>query len=240
MSNAILVPGTRHKEYFISLGASPDKIFLFPNASNITIKEKDHLLKEKIKEELGIKNNKIILYVGRLVERKGVQYLIKAFAELKKERKDVDLIIVGRGEYQKKLECLSKNLNIIENINFMGYVDDEFLPAFYLMSNLCVVPSSKEDAWVFIVNEAMYFEKPVIATDNVGSAIDMIKNGLNGYIVPSKDVNSLYEAMKKIVSDSDLERKMGKQSKMIIEEGFTYEHMEKGFKNVIEYVLKNK
>lgn len=240
MSDAILVPGTKHKEYFISLGASPSKIFLFPNTSNIAINENDYIFKEKLKEKLEIKDNKIVLYVGRLVERKGVQYLIKAFTKLRMERKYVDLIIIGRGEYGKKLELLCKNLNIRDNVYFMGYVKDEFLPAFYLLSNVCVVPSSKEDAWVLVLNEAMYFGKPVIATDNVGGAFDMIKEGINGYIVPAKDVNALCEAMKKILSDSDLEKKMRENSKKIIEEGFTYEHMVKGFKNAIEHVLRNK
>ena len=240
MSSAILVPGTKHKEYFISLGASPDKIFLFPNASNITTKESDYILKEKLKEKLELKDKKIILYIGRLVERKGVQDLMKAFSKLRIEQTDVDLIIVGRGEYQKKLELLCNNLNIRDKVHFMGYVEDEFLPAFYLMSNVCVVPSSEVDAWVLVLNEAMYFGKPVIASNNVGGAFDLIKNDINGYMVPSRDADALCEAMKKILSNSDFERHMGKQSKMIIEEGFTYEHMVKGFKNAIEYVLRNK
>jgi len=240
MSDAILVPGTKHKEYFISLGASPEKIFLFPNASNITIKESDYIFKEKLKENLKLKDNKIILYIGRLVERKGVQDLIKAFSRLRIEITDVDLIIVGRGEYRKKLELICKDLNITDKVHFMGYVEDEFLPAFYLISNICIVPSSVEDAWVLVLNEAMFFGKPVIATDNVGGAFDLIKDGINGYMVPAKDVNALCDAMKKVLKDSDLERQMGKQSKMIIEKGFTYEHMVKGFKNAIEYVIKNK
>lgn len=240
MSSAILVPGTKHKEYFISLGASPDKIFLFPNASNITIKESDHISKEKLIEKLKINDKKIVLYIGRLVERKGVQDLIRAFSKLIMERKDVDLIIVGRGEYGKKLESLCKNLNIMNYVHFMGYVEDEFLPAFYLMSNVCVVPSSVEDAWVLVLNEAMYFGKPVIATDNVGGAFDMIKDGVNGYVVPARDADVLCDAMKKILSDSNLEIKMGEKSKKIIEDGFTYEHMVKGFKNAIEYSLSNK
>lgn len=238
MSNAILVPGTRHKEYFVSLGASPDKIFLFPNASNITIKENDYIYKERLKQELGIKDKKIILYVGRLVERKGVQYLIKAFAKLKIEQKDVDLIIIGKGDYETKLRSLCKELNIGDNVHFIGYIENEFLSSFYLNCNICVAPSSQEEAWVFVVNEAMYCAKPVIVTQSVGSAFDMIQDGVNGYIVPAKNVNALYESMKKILSDPDLEKKMGEKSKKIIKEGFTYEHMVKGFMNAIEYVSK--
>ena len=238
-SGAIIVPGTKHKEYFVSLGASPEKVSIMPNVSNISVKEENYRNKEKLKEELNIGNKKVVLYVGRLVKRKGVDYLIKAFAKLRKERDDVVLIIIGRGECGDELELLSKNLNIEDSVYFMGYVEDELLPAYYLLCNVCVVPSityDTADPWVFIVNEAMYFGKPVIASDAVGAAFDMIKDGVNGFIVPEKDSDALYSAMKKILSDPDLEKKMGEESKRIIEEGFRYGNMVDGFKEAIEYV----
>lgn len=156
------------------------------------------------------------MYVGRLVKRKGVDYLIKAFAKLKNEINDVVLIIIGRGECRDELELLAKNLNIEDSVYFMGYVEDELLPAYYLLCNICVVPSityGMADPWVLVVNEAMYFGKPVIATDAVGAAFDMVKDGENGFMVPEKDSEALYEAMKKILSDPELEEKWGKNQK---------------------------
>ena len=96
------------------------------------------------------------------------------------------------------------------------------------------------DPWVFIVNEAMYFGKPVIATDAVGAAYDMIEEGENGFMVPEKDADALYKAMRKILSDPELEKKMGQESKRIIEEGFRYEYMVGGFRKTMEYVLEKK
>ena len=94
------------------------------------------------------------------------------------------------------------------------------------------------DPWVFIINEAMHFGKPVVATDAVGAAFDMIENGKNGFIVPEKDDNALFIAMKKILFDSELEKSMGKSSSEIIESSFKYKNMVKGFKNGVNYVLK--
>ena len=242
-SDTFLVPGTRHKKYFVSLGASPDKVFIMPNVSNISVKESDYGRKEKLKEELDIGTKKVVLYIGRLRKRKGVEYLIKAFAKLRKEIGDSVLIIVGRGECRDELELLVKNLNIEDSVYFKGYVEDELLPAYYLLCDVCVVPSityGMGDPWVFIVNEAMYFGKPVIATDAVGAAFDMIKDGENGYMVPEKDSDALYSAMKKILSDPELEKKMGEESRRIIEEGFRYGNMLNGFKEAIEYVIKEK
>jgi glycosyltransferase involved in cell wall biosynthesis len=238
-SDAFLVPGKRHKKYFVSLGASPDNIFIMPNVSNISVKEEDHKNKEKLKEDLNIGTKKVVLYVGRLRKRKGVEYLVKGFAKLRKDRGNIALIIIGRGECRAELELLSKNLNINDSVYFMGYVEDKLLPAYYLLCDVCVVPSityGMGDPWVFIVNEAMYFGKPVIATDAVGAAFDMIKDGENGFVVPERDSNALYNAIKKILSDPGFEKKMGEESKRIIEEGFRYGNMTNGFKEAVEYV----
>jgi len=103
-SDAILVPGTKHKEYFVSLGASPDKVFIMPYASNIIIKEEDYKEEKKLRGRFDIGTKKVILYVGRLIKQKGVEYLIEAFSKLRKERDDVTLIIAGEGEiFRKKL-----------------------------------------------------------------------------------------------------------------------------------------
>ncbi|KKH59373.1 hypothetical protein DU74_02225 [Methanosarcina mazei] len=242
-SDGILVPGTIHKKYFISLGALPENIFIVPNASNISVKETDKLNREILNEKIGAKNKKVILYVGRLKKRKGIEYLIKAFAKLKGDSQDIVLIIVGRGESDDELKALSKTLGIGDSVYFAGYVEDELLPAFYLLCNICVVPSityGMGDPWVFIVNEAMYFGKPLIATDAVGAAFDMILNGKNGFMVPEKDVDALYQSMNYILADPELEREMGIKSKEIIEQKYLYENMINGLNEAIECTIKKR
>jgi glycosyltransferase involved in cell wall biosynthesis len=242
-SEAMLVPGTKHREHVLSSGASPDRVFIMPNASNLIASEKHYQDKQKLKEKLHIGAKKVVLYAGRLVKRKGVEYLIEAFSKLRKEADDIVLIIVGEGECRGELELKSKVLNIEDHVYFAGSVDNSQLPPYYLLCDVCVVPSTTYgmgDPWVFVVNEAMHCGKPVIATDAVGAAFDMIKNGQNGFVVPERDSNALYEAMKMILSDPGLQEEMGKQSKRIIEEGFTYEHMVEGFMKALNHVLENK
>lgn len=251
--------GTKQKEYFMSLRVSENRIFISPFLSDIPSKSFDfkklQQKKEKIKKELGIKNKKVILCVARLIKRKGVDYLIKAFAKLKKEKEDVSLVIVGGEDYPglpkfmpkffrgvefygTELKTLCKTLNISESVHFVGYVKSDDLHSYYLLCDLLVYPSiatSYADTGCLPVSDAMYFGKPVISTDVVGFAYDLIKNDVNGFVVEERDVDALYGAIKKIISDPDLERKMGMESKRIIEEGFTYEHMVKGVKDAIEY-----
>jgi glycosyltransferase involved in cell wall biosynthesis len=96
----------------------------------------------------------------------------------------------------------------------------------------------KADIWVRAVNDAMGAGKPVIATDVVGAAFDMVKSGINGFIVPEKDSDALYKAIKKIISEPELAKRMGEKSKRILEQGFTYEHMIKGFMKAVVSVNK--
>lgn len=239
-SDAMVVPGSKHREFVISLGARPDGVFVSPNASNIIIKGDDVQKKEQLKKRLGIGTKKVILYVGRLVKQKGVDYLIEAFSKLTKERDDVILIIVGEGESRSELELLSKNLGIGDSIYFTGFVLNRELPPYYLLCDICVMPSItyiQAEVWGRTVNDAMSAGKPIIATDAVGAAFDMVKDGINGFMVPEQDSEALYEAMKAILSNPGLAKRMGEEAKRTVKQGFEYEHMINGFGKAVDAVL---
>jgi glycosyltransferase involved in cell wall biosynthesis len=232
--DAIVPTGTKSKEYFIELGANPNKIFMIFNASKIdTMATKEEV--NDLRKSLEIVNKKVILYVGRLIKGKKTDILIKAFYKLKQEHNNSCLIIVGEGECKKEFQNISKELNIENDVLFLGRINNKDLPVYYSLCNIFVLPSSAEP-WGLVLNEAMQFGKPVIATDGVGAAYDLIKDGVNGFIVQKKNINALYNAMEKILSDPELEKEMGEESKKIIEEGFTYENMVEGFRMAIEYV----
>ena len=89
-----------------------------------------------------------------------------------------------------------------------------------------------------VLNEAMYFGKPVIATETVGAAYDLIKDGGNGFIVLEKDVQALNMALLKIINDNELRKSMGRMSKKIIEEGYKWSDMVKGFEKAIAFCTK--
>jgi glycosyltransferase involved in cell wall biosynthesis len=234
-ADAILVPGSKHREFFIKLGTSPDKIFIMPNVSNLVLKDDDYSNRDKIIKELELENKKIILFVGRLIPLKGVQYLLKAFHKLLKKMDNAVLVVVGNGECMEELKEISRKLNIENKVYFPGNVDNEMLGAYYLLSNVFVLPSittHHADACPLVVNEAMYFSKPVITSDAVGTTF-MIEEGVNGFVVPERDSEAMYESLYKILKDPKLVEKMGKASKKLIEEKFTYQNMIDGFKKAI-------
>jgi glycosyltransferase involved in cell wall biosynthesis len=238
ISSAIVLPGTKHREYFLSLGSNPEKIFLMPNVSNQTIQKEDYNKTAQLKEKMNLKNKKIVLYVGRLIKRKGIQYLLSALSQL--ENEDLVLLIVGSGEYETELKNRVQELGLADKVIFTGNIPQENLVFYYLMSDLVVVPSITYgigDPWVLVLNEAMYFKKPVIATEAVGAACDMIKDNENGFIVPEKDADALAQSMVKILEDNDLKLEMGQKSYEIIQNKFRYHNMVNGFKQAVEYSL---
>ena len=228
-ADAILVPGTLHKDYFHEkMGVSEENIFIMPNVSNIEgkcdITQKDHDVKK-------------ILYVGRLIKRKGVKYLLEAFEDL--NLSNCELIIVGSGSEESNLKRYVCDNNI-ENVFFKGKIDNEELEEYYNESNVVVVPSINEgmgDPWVFVLNEAMYYYNPIIATTAVGAAPDMIKG--NGFIVNEKDSKALSKVIKDILTDENLEKDMQIRSKEIIDNEFQYSNMVNAFNNAIKKVKKN-
>jgi glycosyltransferase involved in cell wall biosynthesis len=227
----------------VALGARPDKVFIMPYASNIVFKEADYKEARRIRESLNIASKKVIFFVGRLVDQKGVNYLLEVFAMIRKERDDVALLIVGDGEAKAKLEAQAADLGVKDSARFVGFQSNEKLAAYYLAGDICAVPSitlGQADVWVRTVNDAMQAGKPVVATSAVGASFDMIEEGENGFIVPERDGAALYQALKKLVVSPELAKKMGEKSKLIVEQRFEYPQMIDGFSRAIEAVLDGK
>lgn len=237
--DSIVVPGSLSKAYHVKIGANPEKIFFAPNiVNNEQFIKNCHNFKAKkndFKKELGFENKKIILYVGQLIERKGVEYLISAYEKLKDEEENIALVIVGDGNFKDRLEAIC-NDNNIEDVYFKGWVSEEQKILFYTISDLFVFPTLK-DVWGLVVNEAMCCGLPVISTKAAGSSVDMIITGENGYIVDPKDEKQIYFTMKDVLLDEIKQGKMGKKSIEIINNKFTTDSMVNGFVLAIQFAL---
>lgn len=124
------------------------------------------------------------LYVGRLVEVKNLKLLIEAFNENGKP-----LTIVGQGRQEHELKAMAHG-----NIVFCGFVDNERLGEVYQNHDVFVLPS-KYEPWGLVVEEALYWGLPVIASDKVGSSVDMVKDLNTGLVFESKNIASLQDAI---------------------------------------------
>ncbi len=236
-ADAIVVPGSKAREFVISNYAYPGSVFIAPNASNV-INDTDLVSYEhELKKKLGIEGKKVVLYLGRLVERKGVSILIKAFFKLQSDVNDTFLVVVGEGKDRINLERLCAELKL-DNVIFTGYVDDKYKGPYYSLADVFVLPSVKHtgEVWDLVLNEAMSFAKPIVSTTAAGSSYDLVMNSVNGYMVKEGDVHDLYKAIKTLLMDSEKAKKMGLESKKIIKERFSIDHMVEGFTRAINYV----
>jgi glycosyltransferase involved in cell wall biosynthesis len=196
----------------------------------------------KIRKELGIGEKKVIFYLSRIIEVKGLDYLVKAFSRLERERDDVFLVIGGTGDLKSKVQKLRDSLEV-KNVKFVGpIIDPTIKQALYSVCSVFVLPSISmpysapcNDGWGLVINEAMSMGKPVITTTAVGAADDLVINGVNGIVVKEKNVDDLYNALRRMISDDKMLRRMGSIAKETVYTKFTYDRQVEGIMNAIHY-----
>jgi glycosyltransferase involved in cell wall biosynthesis len=147
---------------------------------------------------------RVVLYVGRLVEFKGVEYLIKAFGVVERELQSVHLLVAGLGPLRRSLENLTARIGL-KSCTFLGNVSDEEKVYLYSRCSMVVVPSiitkkeSEGGNGPVVILEALSAGKPVITTTAAGSNADFIRNGVNGFVVAQKDVSALADRIKYLI-----------------------------------------
>lgn len=214
-----IVPGKASFEYLLSLGAEAKKIWIAPNAVDndyfTWAGDKYREIKELFRQSKGYPKRNI-LYVGHLIEEKGILDLLRAFQNLLAEYSDLGLLLVGNGKQAGQYREFCK-INHIKNVFFVGFVHQEDLPVYYAMADVFVSPTHS-DTWGLVLNEAMACKLPVISSDVAGAAGDLILNGENGYIFKKGDIQGLSNYLKEILSDEQKRNRMGQRSFEIIQD----------------------
>lgn len=243
-ADAIVVYGEHVKRYLVGLGVKAEKVFIAAHAVDNGLYSRLVSEEEKaaLRERLALPSApKVVLYLGRLEESKGLGYLIEAFAML--PRDDTVLIIVGDGSWRARLEAQSHRSRLSGRVRFAGYVPPEETLPYYALADVFVLPSitvrTGKEPWGLVVNEAMNQGVPVVATDAVGAAAGgLVQDGVNGFVVPERDSVALSQAIKRILDDGELRRRMSRNARRVIA-GWDNERMVKGFRQAIEYALGN-
>jgi glycosyltransferase involved in cell wall biosynthesis len=237
--DAIVVEGTPQKKHLKNFNVPDEKIFF----SNHCSLDYSRFESKNLKQKLNIGKGLVILYLGRIIERKGLDVLIKAFSVIERERNDVFLVICGDGDFRSFCEDLVGQLRI-KNVFFLGTVPEEEIASYFRTADIFVLPSCskphqkiKVEGWGLVINEALSMGTPVVTTNVVGAARDLVKNGVNGYIVKNGDVNELYLALRMILEDEKLRKTMGSNSRRIFESFNDFDKMFEGFRRAIDYVI---
>lgn len=195
-----------------------------------------------IRKKLNIPdNNLIVLGVGRLVAKKGFKYLIKAIPTILKVNKNITFVIIGEGDQRKLLENLLKKLDLEKSVKLPGWAKYDELIYYYNVCDAFILPSVRDeegnldDQSVSVV-EAMACSKPVITTDFPGYKIVM-RNSKNGYLVPEKDAQKMSQAIIKLISSPKLRNDMGKTSREIVLNHFSWNSIGKEYTLLFEKLL---
>ena len=168
----------------------------------------------------------LVLFVGRLVERKGVDYLLRA-VRLVHEQRRVELAIVGDGPERERWMKLAVDLGIDGGVEFAGLVDEGSLAAYYRRCRLFCLPAvhdrrgDTEGQGVVLV-EAMSFRKPIVAS-RVGGIPDVVEEGKNGILVPEKDPRALSRAILSLLEDDGMAREMGERGYIMYRERYHWD-----------------
>lgn len=231
-ADVIFSVGKKNKEYFLSNGINEQKIVWLPDSSETPkCKFVDIRKKYQIPD-----NSKIILYLGRLLRQKGVSYLIKAVASLPIEvKRNVYLLIAGDGEDLQRCKSIVYSLNLY-NVCFAGLVDPSIRGNYFSQCDIFVYPvtyyKGTVDVWGLTLNEAIQHGKILIATDAVGSAYELIVEGINGYRVKPEDSKELCEALLKAMKLIGTQRANEKNEEL--KNKFNYNNMAVSYINSIQ------
>jgi glycosyltransferase involved in cell wall biosynthesis len=219
-SNKIIALTPSQAKILIKLGADPNKLSIIPNGLDLNkFQIADNMENFNIKYRAFGK--KLILYVGSLIPRKGLYYLIKAMSYVKS---DANLLIVGdsiQGSHHYK--DIVKRLVFeekLKNIIFLGRLSNQELSKLYNNVDLFILPSLSEGLPLTLL-EAMAYRKCVLAT-NIPGNLDVIKNNQNGMLFNAGDFLDLAKKIDYLLDNHELRKQLGNEARRDVEENYEW------------------
>jgi glycosyltransferase involved in cell wall biosynthesis len=224
MIDAFLYIGEENRQFYLHYGIPERKLFFTPHAveNERFFKEAERLApqRENIRKSIGLKSNAVVfLTVGKFIEKKRHLDLLRAYERFDEPNKA--LVIVGEGALRQKLEQFIDDKKL-PNVHLPGFVGQTEIAKYYVAADVFVLPSGQGETWGLVINEAMCFGLPVIVSDTVGSASDLVRDGKNGYVFPLGKVDALVHALEDLAGNDGKREGFGRESKELIT-GYDYE-----------------
>ena len=193
-------------------GVEQSKVRIVPNGVDCQ-RFRPHAGSEKLRRELGLTGMRCILFVGRLIPRKGLPFLVEAAEKIVKELPDVKFVIVGDGPMRNNLVAWLRKIRLLKSFIFLGDVAEDMLPELYNCADVFVLPSVQEGQGIALL-EAQASGKPVVAFD-VGAVGEAMIQGETGFLSGPGSAN-LSECLLKLLHDKSLREKMGTRGREFV------------------------
>jgi starch synthase len=198
----------------------PAKIRLVPNGVDIERFQPIGDCQE-LRRRIRAGNRQIVLFVGRLIPRKGLFYLIEAAKRVVQERSETLFVLVGNGPLKKSIISEVEKAGLMRNFVFLGDVSEEELPQIYRCADVFVLPSIQEGQGIVLL-EAQASAKPVVAF-NVSGVTESLRDKETGFLVKPADSLELAGVILKLLSDESLRREMGKKGREFVRKELSWD-----------------
>jgi len=227
-------------DYMIShvrwaFGLPPDKLVMVPNGVNFEAyarKENEDL--SQFRNRFALPQEKLVLFVGRLVYEKGAHVLVSAVPKVLDEI-DAKFVIVGNGYMKDQLSELARGMGISHKVMFTGFVDDETLRKLQKCADVSVVPSLFEPFGI-VALEAMAAGSPVVVSD-AGGLSEIVNHELDGVKVYAGNPDSLSWGITRVMTDEGLANRLRANARRKVQEKYNWNTIAQKTKNVYETVL---
>jgi glycosyltransferase involved in cell wall biosynthesis len=214
--DGVLVCGSLGRDYFLRYGARHDRIFFFPYEPDYALLKTvspDQVAAVRVRFKLPMDRRRLV-YSGRLSPVKRVDLLIEAFIQLAPQRPAWDLVVVGDGPLRQTLQQRVPAA-LRQRVVWAGFIDDQpTVSAIYRTCQVLVLPSDFEP-WALVINEAAAAGMAIVASDIVGAAAELVRDGVNGRIFPAGDAAALLRCLLE-VADQDRAATMGAASEAVL------------------------
>lgn len=234
-ANYIFYIGQQNKQFYLNYGVNPTKLIFSPySVDNKRFQEEYKKLapkKNELRKELNLPlDKKIILFSGKYIQKKRPLDLLEAFNKCQR-KEDAFLVFMGDGNLRPDMEMFVKKNNL-QNVQLTGFVNQSKVSHYYAAADVFVMCSQEGETWGLSTNEAMNFKLPVILSDMIGSAYDLVEEGKNGWRFKMGDTDGLAEKINLFMGLSEKElKRMGERSGELIN-GYSYTQIIEGLEKV--------
>ena len=195
-----------------------------------------HPPRPELRQKYAEPTEKILMWVGRLVRWKGLQYLIEALPILNERGLRLKVLVAGTGEYKPELEKLVGQLGVSEQIIWLGNLPNRDLPDYYAISEATIGTSFANETFGIALCEAAACERPLVAS-NFGGFKEVVRDGETGYHYEPQNSRDLADKLAKLLCDPAQAQIMGKAGRQFVVENFTWQRVAKRVYRVYQEVL---
>jgi glycosyltransferase involved in cell wall biosynthesis len=218
-----------------AFGLPADKLIMVPNGVNTEVyakAESDDL--SQFRSKFALPEEKIVLFVGRLVHEKGVHVLVNAVPKVL-EKVNAKFIIVGNGYMKEQLSNLTKNIGLSHKVLFTGFVDDETLRKLQKCADVSVVPSLFEPFGI-VALEAMAANSPLVVSDT-GGLSEIVEHDVTGVKVYADNPDSLVWGITRVLLDENYAKRIRANAYKKVQETYDWNKIAQQTKAIYEAVL---